>query len=248
MDRLAKQAGVIVISISSHFLAQAQMNPKYQFGLGIGTFVYQGDLTPSNPGSYKTMKPQVNFFAARLLSSSFSVRANFFAGSLKGDDSKYANPAYRQERNFKFRSSVTEISGVGEWNVLGRNYVSKGIAPYVFGGVGYSFLRIRRDWSQLNTEYFSAESSLMEGLAADQQHSVPKGLLVLPVGLGVRYYLSDKIGVQAETSYRLSATDYLDGFSRSANPGEKDHYYSHSIGVIYRPGKKSNFDCPVISY
>ena len=118
----------------------------------------------------------------------------------------------------------------------------------MFAGVGYSFLRIRRDWSNLDTEYFSAESELMTGLSEDAERSVPKGLLVLPVGIGVRYYLSDKIGISAETSYRITSTDYLDGFSQSVNPSKKDYYHSHSIGIVYRLGKKNMLDCPVIRY
>ena len=89
---------------------------------------------------------------------------------------------------------------------------------------------------------------MMTGLAEDAQRSLPKGLLVLPVGIGTRYYLSDKIGISAETSYRLSSTDYLDGFSQSANPSKRDQYYSHSIGIVYRLGKKNTLDCPVIRY
>ena len=187
-------------------------NPKFQFGVGAGTFIYQGDLTPSALGSYKTMKPVINLFASKLFNPSLSLRANLAFGGLKGDDAKYSNPEYRQQRNFNFRSPVAEISGIAEWNILGRNYISRGFSPYLFAGVGYSFLKIRRDWSNLNTEYFSAESELMTGLAEDAQHSLPKGLLVLPVGAGARYYLSDKIGISAETSYRLASTDYLDGF------------------------------------
>ena len=125
---------------------------------------------------------------------------------------------------------------------------TRGFSPYLFGGAGYSFLRIHRDWSKLNTEYFSAESTLMTGLAEDAQHPLPKGLLVLPVGIGARYYLSDKVGISAETSYRIFSNDYLDGFSRAANPSRKDNYYSHTIGIVYRVGKKNVLDCPVVRY
>lgn len=228
--------------------SQTNNNPKFQFGVGAGTFIYQGDLTPSALGSYRTMKPVISLFASKFLTPSFSARANLAFGGLRGDDAKYSNPAYRQQRNFNFRSPVAELSAIGEWNVLGRNYISRGLAPYVFAGVGYSFLRIRRDWSNLNTEYFSAESELMTGLTEDAQRSLPKGLLVMPVGIGARYYLSDKIGISAETSYRFTSTDYLDGFSRSANPSKRDYYYSHTIGVVYRIGKKNTLDCPVIRY
>ncbi|HKZ67539.1 MAG TPA: DUF6089 family protein [Chitinophagaceae bacterium] len=229
--------------------AKAQANvAKFQFGISAGTFIYQGDLTPSSIGSYKTLRPAINIFAAKLFSSSFSLRANLAFGKLKGDDAKYDNPEYRQQRNFNFRSPVAEISGIAEWNILGRNYVSRGFSPYLFAGMGYSFLKIKRDWSNLNTEYFGTESELITGLSTDAQHSLPKGLLVFPVGIGARYYLSDKIGISAETSYRFASTDYLDGFSKAANPAKSDHYYTHTIGLVYRLGKKNMLDCPVIRY
>jgi hypothetical protein len=231
------------------FIAGAQTNvPKFQFGISLGAFIYQGDLTPSPAGSYKTMKPAVNIFASKLFSSSFSLRTNLAFGKLKGDDSQYDHPEYRQQRNFNFISPVVEISGIAEWNLLGRNYTRRGFSPYLFAGAGYSFLKIRRDWSNLNVAYFGTESELVTGLTTDEQHSLPKGLLVLPVGAGIRYYLSDKIGVSTETSYRLASTDYLDGFSRAANPAKTDHYYSHTIGLVYRLGKKNTLACPVIKY
>jgi opacity protein-like surface antigen len=240
---------LMLLSYCANLTSHAQINvPKLQFGVGVGAFIYQGDLAPSSTGSYKTLKPVISLFAAKLFSPSFSLRANLAFGALKGDDAKYNKPEYRQQRNFNFRTPVAEISGIAEWNVLGRNYNSKGFSPYLFGGIGYSFLKIKRDWSNLNTSYFSAESALMTGLAEDAQHSLPKGLLVFPVGIGARYYLSDKIGISAETSYRLASTDYLDGFSKAANPSKSDHYYSHTIGVVYRLGKKNMLDCPVIRY
>jgi len=250
MNNVLREAicAVILFYGFSPALHSQTNSPKFQFGVGAGTFIYQGDLTPSSLGSYRTMKPVIDLFAAKFFSPSLSLRANLAFGGLRGDDAKYNDPEYRQQRNFNFRSRVAEISGIAEWNVLGRNYISKGFSPYLFAGVGYSFLKIKRDWSNLNTEYFSAESGLMIGLTEDAQQSLPKGLLVLPAGIGVCYYLSDKIGINAETSYRLASTDYLDGFSRAANPAKKDHYYSHTVGVVYRVGKKNMLDCPVIRY
>ena len=172
----------------------AQTNvTKYQFGIGVGAFIYQGDLTPSSIGSYKTLKPAITLFASRLFSPSFAVRANLAFGQLRGDDAKYDNPEYRQQRNFNFHTAVIELSGLAEWNILAKNYTTRGFAPYVFGGIGYGFLKIRRDWSNLNVAYFGAESDFMTNLSADAQYSLPKGVLVLPVGIGGRYYLNDKI-------------------------------------------------------
>lgn len=240
---------VILLLYCANQTVNAQINvPKFQFGIGAGVFIYQGDLTPSSVGSYKTVKTGLNLFAAKLFSPSLSARVNLTTAALKGDDARYDNPAYRQQRNFNFRTPVAEISGLGEWNISGRNYTSHGFSPYLFVGIGYSFLKIKRDWSNLNTEYFGAESEFMTGLSTDALHSLPKGLLVFPVGIGARYYLSDKIGINAETSYRFTSTDYLDGFSRSANPAKKDYYYSHTVSVVYRLGKKNMLDCPVVKY
>jgi hypothetical protein len=240
---------VLVILIRINFTAEAQTNiPKFQFGISAGTFIYQGDLTPSALGSYKTLRPAINLFASKLFSPSFALRGNLAFGGLRGNDAVYNHPEYRQQRNFNFTSPVLEISGIAEWNILGRNYVSRGFAPYLFAGAGFSLLKIRKDYSNLNAEYFGAESELMVGLATDAQRTLPKALLILPVGIGTRYYLSDRIGISAETSYRIMSNDYLDGFSQAANPAKGDHYYSHTIGVVYRLGKKNMLACPVIKY
>jgi hypothetical protein len=136
------------------------------------------------------------------------------------------------------------------WNILGNNYdrTSRGFTPYLFGGVGYSFLHIRRDASSFNTHYFLAGSKEAEGLAADEAHTLPKGIPVIPIGIGVRYALSQALSATAEVAYRATFTDYLDGFSHVANASRNDRYYSLSIGVVYRFGTINTMKCPVLRY
>jgi hypothetical protein len=240
---------VLMILMQIYFTSDAQTNiPKFQFGIGAGTFVYQGDLTPSALGSYKTLRPAINLFASKFLSSSFALRGNLAFGVLRGNDAMYDHPEFRQERNFNFRSPIIELSGLAEWNILGRNYASRGLVPYLFAGAGISFLRIRRDYTNFNPDYFPSTYEIITGLSADAQHSTPGVLLVMPVGAGLRYYFSDRIGIGAETSYRIMSNDYLDGFSQSANPAKGDHYQTHTVGLVYRIGKKNTLDCPVVMY
>ena len=40
--------------------------------------------------------------------------------------------------------------------------------------------------------------------------------------------------IKARLIYRFSFSDYIDGFSLSANPSHKDSYYSANIGLRYR--------------
>ena len=84
---------------------------NYELGLSAGTFIYQGDLTPARFGSYRTPGANVNIFVNRILNPSFTLRTNLAFGKLRGDDAKYSNPEWRQQRNFNFSSSVFELSG-----------------------------------------------------------------------------------------------------------------------------------------
>ena len=78
-----------------------------------------GDLTPNRLGSYRTLKPAINLFASGIFSPSWSVRANLGIGKLKGDDSKYALPEYRQQRNFLFTASPNRAQCTRRMGVLG---------------------------------------------------------------------------------------------------------------------------------
>src|SRR5882724_11496738 len=219
---------------------------KFEFGGNIGFLIYQGDLAPSRFGSYKTKKFGFSIFANRILNNTFSLRTNLAIGKLKGDDARYSTPEYRHQRNFNFKSLLVEISELLVWSPLGKKYDDKGLYPYLFAGVGYSFLNIKRDWSKFNAEYFTEASNVLMGLVADMQHSLPKGIPVLPVGVGIRYSISPRISISGETFYRFTSTDYLDGFSQAADPKKKDNYYTNSINIIYRPGKKNRLKCPVV--
>lgn len=215
----------------------------YELGLGAGMFIYQGDLTPSRAGSYKTLSPAFTVFVNRILSPFFSVRANLALGKLRGNDAAYSTPAWRLQRNFLFSTPLFEFSGLGIWQILHRD---QKLSPYVFAGAGFALLKIRRDQSRFNAEYFANEPEVLQGLATDEAHQPPSILPVIPIGLGLRYQLNNHFSLTAESAYRLTTTDYLDGFSYAANPSLKDHYQSHTIGLIYSLGKKSGIDCPVV--
>lgn len=251
MKRVTKEAALLATTVlCMGMTASSQLDrPRYEFGINFGFLVYQGDLTPKQLGSFETQRFSLGLHASKIMSPSFSWRANLLIGSLKGDDAKYSKPEYRQQRNFLFTSPAKELSVQMVWNPLARNYTEKGFSPYVFAGGGLSLLKIRRDWSRINTSYFSSESSeIWAGLAADSAHTLPKVIPVVPLGAGVKYFFSPRWAVNAESSYRLSFTDYIDGFSQAANPKKNDHYLNYAVGVIYRTGNKNRLGCPVVKY
>jgi opacity protein-like surface antigen len=248
MNRSASITAVIIVLFFCHPAAAQPIFSRYELGLGAGVTLYQGDLTKWRLGSYETMRPGVQVSAAKIISRTLSVRANLLRTGVKGDEAKYNSPDYRKQRSFNFHSPVTELSLQLVLNPLGKNYNAKGFSPYLFTGAGISFLNIKRDHSGFNAAYFGDGSDLPQRIALDDQHQVPRAIPVVPVGGGVRYNLSDRLAVNAEFAYRLTATDYLDGFSQAANPKRNDHYNTTTAGLIYRTGTKSTTACPVLRY
>ena len=231
--------------------AQAQPDlSKWQVGINAGIFIYQGDLTPSQFGSYKTMKTGLGVYVSRIISPSFILRTNLALGRLKADDAKYENPEWRQQRNFNFTSPVTELSELLVWNILknNSNEVGKRFSPYLFAGAGISFIKVNRDYRNFNGAYFGDGSDLPSRLAEDIASNTPRKILLLPAGVGVEYFLSPKFALTAETNFRYTFTDYLDGFSKAANPEKKDFYHSHTIGLVYKFGAKNGLGCPAMKY
>ncbi len=246
-NRRKSIAGVAFLFFCTMTLAQTSV-PKFEIGAGVSSFIYQGDLTPNRFGSYETMRWGFNLQGSMIISRSFLLRTNLAIGGLRGDDAKYENPEFRKQRSFNFQTPVVEVSQLIVLNPLGKNYANKGFSPYLFGGVGLSFLKINRDWSNFNATYFGDGSDLSGRIAIDAAHSLPKIIPVVPLGVGIRYGLSSAIALSAESSYRLVFTDYLDGFSQAANSARNDHFQTITIGGIYRPGNKSKLNCPVVRY
>lgn len=226
---------------------QKAMN-TLEFGFNLGTYIYQGDLTPAALGSYKTPRLGMMIFAKKQISNPFSVRANLAYATLRGNDAKYTHPSWRQQRNFQFTSRVIELSVLLVWDILpktGTEIVGSRFTPYMFGGLGLSFLKTRSDWSNFNQEYFAAEPNVEEGLVTDAAHAPAKMLPVMPLGAGVKYAVSPKLSVFAESAYRFTYSDYIDGFSKAAKASQKDSYYNISVGLTYRFGI-SMLECPVV--
>ena len=229
--------------------SQSSLIPKYEIGVHFGSFIYQGDLTPNEFGAFNTMKPGFGISVTRNINSLYAVRLQLLRGWLKGDDSKYDDPAWRQQRNFNFKTPVTELSALVVRNITGLIPNEAGIinfSPYIFGGLSYSFLKIKRDWNQFNYSHFAGETAVINGLSEDINHKIPKGIFSLPIGFGVRYGITEKLSFSLEGTYRILDTDYLDGFSQAANPDKNDHYHTIMAGLIYSFGKRNRFDCPVI--
>lgn len=245
------KATIILVSIAFLFTSlesRAQFYKDMSVGLNGGIYVYQGDLTPERFGSFKTIQPGFSFFAKKPINHFLAARVHVSIARLKGDDSRYSKPEYRQQRNFYFTTPVKEFSAQLVWNIRGRNYDDQGIMPYIFSGAGVSLINVRKDYSRMDLTVFGEGSEVMNGLAIDNAKGTPRALFSVPVGIGAEYPISNRFSVNIETSYRFIFSDYLDGFSHSANPALRDHYHSTSAGIIYKFGNRDKgVACPVVN-
>ena len=243
-----KTAAIVICSFL--FLVNktgAQFYKDMSVGLNGGVYIYQGDLTPERFGSFRTLQPGFSIFAKKPINYFLAARLHISFARLVGDDSRYSSPKYRQQRNFNFSTPVKEFSAQLVWNIRGRNYDEKGIMPYIFSGAGISLIAVKKDYSRMDKSVFGVSSDVAAGLAIDNARGTPRALLSVPVGVGAEYPISNRFSVNIEASYRFIFTDYLDGFSQSANPKLKDHYHSTSVGLIYKFGNRDKgIECPAM--
>lgn len=239
---------VLLFLVVSFSFAQSHAQSPYRFeaGINIGTLLYQGDLIESPFGSFKGARPMVNVWLAKPFTPYFSWRGNLTIGSMSADEARFQNPSWKQYRRFAFSTPATEITGMVVFNPYGDNGKSpdRTLTPYVMIGAGGTFLNIRRDWSSLDSNA-ALKSSLQSGYTKDSAHALPRVLPVVPVGAGVKWMVTPNIAVNAEATLRFVFTDYLDGFSYTANPGRKDSYYGISVGVSFLFGG-TGVKCPVV--
>lgn len=230
--------------------AQPKTPYKWMVGINAGVMIYQGDLTPSDFGSYKTPSATFGIHVSRILNPYFAIRAGLIFGRFRGDDSAYADPSWRRHRNLMFSSPVSELSAQVVWNPFGNNSNELGqrITPYLFAGAGFSNLNIKRDFSRFDTTVFNYKTSQFTGLGVDTARQPPGSVFVMPVGAGLSFYLSPKFSLTLETTFRYTFNDYIDGFSYAGNPKTNDYYHTNTIGLVYRFGKTDPYECPKMKF
>ena len=186
----------------------AQDDPQYrmEIGAGVGMVSYEGDF---NGNVLKNMQPmfsalwRYNFDPYKDLR--FSATYGKLKGSSKDVDTYY--PDYATEE-YSFNRNLLDVSLVFEYNFwpygTGRDYRgAKRLTPYIYGGIG-------------------ATSASGGGSKSVFTANVP-------IGLGVKYKLNERMNLDLDWGIHFSLSDELDGV--------KDPYQVKSSGMF------KNTDC-----
>lgn len=226
---------VVSMAVFASLPSAAQPSSGIELALGAGAAVYQGDLSPYRYGSFR--KPGVSLQAMCLLPvfPALQMRVEYGFAALNESDQSYFF-TYKQQRSFAFETKVNELSVQAVfYPLMLRNEAGFfGFMPYITAGVGMALLSVSRDWSKFNHHWNRWPKWVRLGLAADSAAVMPRSMAMLPAGAGIRYNFGENISLYAEVSHRFTKEDYLDGFSRSANPNRADAYSKMTVGIIFR--------------
>ena len=179
-----------------------------EIGLSGGGSYYIGELNPGKPFVYT--KPAFGIFYRRNLNSRLAWQLHGFRGTLKGVDGA---SSYFSDRNLNFESKVTEIAAQFEVNFFEYFIGSRKnrLSPYIFGGVGVFMFK---PTGVLNGTKYELKPMGTEGqgiTGGPAQYKLTQ--LCFPFGIGMKYSLSQYIGLGMEWGMRKTTTDYIDDIS-----------------------------------
>lgn len=182
---------VTLLMLCATLTASAQQDDEYlmEIGGGVGMVSYQGDF---NGKITSGIQPAGAIVWRRLLNPYMGFRVTGMMGKLKGDATR-VETYYPDEttRAYSFDRSLTDVSVTYEYNFwpygTGRDYRgAKRLTPFVFGGIGATYV------SGGEKKVFTAN---------------------VPIGLGIKYKLKERLNVGLEWSMHFSLSDELDGMA-----------------------------------
>jgi hypothetical protein len=188
-----------------------------ELGVSIGLSHYFGDLDPNFALDHPKFAAGV--FYRKQINNYVGLKVAGNYAFLGYSDSYSSNPD-QQRRNLSFNTDVWELSVSGDFNFyeFHPGFSEYRFTPYVSLGIGvFSF----NPYAYLNgVKYF------LQPLGTEGQGSPlypgrkPYSLIAMsiPIGLGYKYALNERMNIFGEIVYRFTTTDYLDDVSTTYAP------------------------------
>jgi len=228
----------LVIILTLHLPSYSQLSAGNYFegGLTVGPIVFLGDLG-GHFGRGTTFIKDYNMKATKLSYGAFlaahptewlGFRLALNIGKLDGDDA-YITPKggyeeARHDRNLDFRTNITEAFFAAELypTVFFEDYPTElagKLRPYGLIGVGVFHFNPQGSYVDPNTgattwvdlRPLHTEGQGFPEYPNSKEYSLTQ--LNIPMGVGIKYYLSEKVNLSAELIYRKTFTDYIDDVS-----------------------------------
>lgn len=185
MGRLTAIILMLLITVANY----AQDEPEYraEIGVGIGMAAYQGDLSGSIT---KNMQPMFSLMARYRVNPRSSLSINIGFGKIKGTGTglKTYYPEYL-DKQLDFNNSMVDVVMKYEYNFwpYGTGHEYRGavpLTPYITGGLGFTNVK-----TPVGSVFTSG----------------------IPLGLGVKYKLAQRVNASLEWMMHFTFSDRIDG-------------------------------------
>ncbi|NWJ52347.1 MAG: outer membrane beta-barrel protein [Bacteroidetes bacterium] len=209
----------IITTVLTFFVIFTVSAQRSEIGLFGGASYYCGDLNPII--QFQLAKPAVGLFYRYNFDERLAIKLGFTKGGLEGNDDK---THFQPDRNYSFKSSVSELSAQFEVNFCNFSIEGKenSISPYIFGGIGLASNNI--------TE--------ISGVGVILPNPNPSQIISFPFGIGVKMCPLQNMTIGLEWGMRKTNTDNLDGDFGSINDNKvstaNDWYSFAGFSISYR--------------
>ncbi len=220
-----KVFSVFLFTVSFILCSSFSQAQDLEFGFGVGTTNYTGDISPSY--RLENNRPAGELFVRLNPNPTFSFRFGGMIGVIRADQTESEDPFYKR-RAAKFNGTIYEASARMEYNFRDYRAMSElnRLSPYVFLGGSVAHISI-------NSNYFDNQPSALE--------------FALPIGVGLKYMLAHNYNLGFEFGARPTFTDAIDGMVQDGNGEEissvgkfqmtnlftKDMYYYTGISISF---------------
>lgn len=244
---LRHQCALILIIIISSQTCFSQLSLKlgmYEAGFTMAPSNFLGDLG-GNPGKGGTLLKDNNLSNTKLLVGAhinlfptewYAIRFALNYGTIAGDDALIKGKGGEEEarivRNLNFKSKIYEaLAGVEFYpTVFLESYPSDHehkIRPYIVAGIGaFQFNPLGHD--EVTGEWVKLKQLHTEGEGFPEypnRKNYSLKQINIPLGIGIKYFLSETVSISGEMLLRKTFTDYIDDVSTTYI--DKDLFYKH---------------------
>ena len=227
-----------IIALAALSLYACCLSAQINGSVKLGLTGYQGDLhcrSDESIGLFQELNPSFGLGIHIPLSKVIGFRGELSYFKLTGDETQFESPGHA-DRGWEFKDNLFEISGLVDWEILGKRRYKNGtfqrtLTPVIFGGVGLGFTNSDVDWKNSNN------ANIERDRVYDKNAE-----LTIPLGLGLKYYISEKFAIATELAFRMPVSDYYDGVSFSGNPDNDDLFGFGGVKVYFGFGGKKDQD------
>lgn len=196
---------ILILAIGLDADAQSQKRTFRQREVGFfgGGSYYIGDLNTRD--HFKGTHPAVGIFFRYTTNYRYAIRFGFNYGTVSANDATSGEPD-QIERNINFRSRLYDLHAIAEFNFVEYRIGNDRhrFTVFIFGGLGgFHFT----PHSNLGSGYRDISGFQTEG------KSYPLYQIAVPFGVGMKWNITDIMGLGLEWGPRRLFTDYLDDVS-----------------------------------